>query len=193
MPKREPRIDDHIAKVGAFARPILEHFRELVHKIVPECEEAIKWGMPHFTLNGRNLAGMAAFKKHVSIFFHHDEQSGGTGKFRQIASIEDLAEDALIEERLRAAVMRLSSMSASPKRKVPSKPKPMPEMPDAFSDALVAATVLDRFKAMPPGYRREYIEWVAEAKTDSTRDKRIAQAVEWIGEGKHRNWKYQKL
>ena len=192
MPKREPRIDAHIANAGEFARPILEHFREVVHKAVPECEEAIKWGMPHFTLNGRNLAGMAAFKKHVSIFFHHDEQPGGTGKFRKLASIDDLAEDAMIEELLRAAVVRLSSTAAQPKKKVSSGAKPMPEMLDAFSDALIAAMVLDRFKAMPPGYRREYIDWVAEAKTESTRDKRIAQAVEWIGEGKHRNWKYQK-
>ncbi|MBA4354511.1 MAG: hypothetical protein C0409_07435 [Novosphingobium sp.] len=192
MAKLEPRIDDHIAKAGAFARPILEHFRALVHKTIPECEEAIKWGMPHFTLGGRNLAGMAAFKKHVSIFFHHDEQPGGTGKFRQIASMEDLAEDSLIEERLRAAVERLSSAAAQPKKKVAAAPKPVPDMPSAFSQALTVAASMDRFDTMAPGYRREYIEWVADAKTDATRDKRIAQAVEWIGEGKHRNWKYQK-
>lgn len=192
MAKLEPRIDDHIAKAGAFARPILEHFRALVHKTIPECEEAIKWGMPHFTLGGRNLAGMAAFKKHVSIFFHHDEQPGGTGKFRQIAAMEDLAEDSLIEERLRAAVERLSSAAAQPRTKAAAAPKPVPDMPSAFSQALIAAAAMDRFDMMAPGYRREYIEWVADAKTDATRDKRIAQAVEWIGEGKHRNWKYQK-
>jgi len=191
MPTLDPRIDDHIAKAGAFAQPILRHFRDVVHKIIPGCEEGIKWGMPHFMLAGRNFAGMAAFKKHVSIFFHHDEQPGGTGKFRKITSLDDLAEDDLIEARLRFAIERLSS-SDQKKPTVSAKPKPAPEMPDSFTSALEGAAMADRFAAMPPGYRREYIAWIADAKTDATRDKRIAQAVEWIGEGKHRNWKYQK-
>lgn len=192
MAKLDPRIDDHIAKAGAFAQPILSHFRALVHRTVPGCEEAIKWGMPHFTLGGRNLAGMAAFKKHVSIFFHHDEQPGGTGKFRKIASIQELADDSVIEERLRAAVERLSLPPAARTTKAAAAPKPVPEIPAAFVAALGAASLTERFAAMPPGYRREYIEWIVDAKTEVTRDKRIVQAVAWIGEGKHRNWKYQK-
>jgi uncharacterized protein YdeI (YjbR/CyaY-like superfamily) len=189
MPKLEARIDDHIAKAGEFARPILEHFRAAMHRIVPDCEEAIKWGMPHFTLAGRNLAGMAAFKKHVSIFFHHDEQAGGTGRFRQIASLDDLPPADELEAKILGAVERLGK-PATPKKK--AAPKPVPEMPQAFANALGTADLRERFEGMPPGYRREYIEWVADAKTDATRDKRIAQSVEWIGEGKHRNWKYQK-
>ncbi|MDT0508039.1 YdeI/OmpD-associated family protein [Novosphingobium sp. MMS21-SN21R] len=189
MPQFESRIDDHIAKAGDFARPILEHFRAAVHRIVPECEEAIKWGMPHFTLAGRNMAGMAAFKKHVSIFFHHDEQAGGTGKFRQIKSVEDLPPVDELEGKIRAAVERLAKPAASPEK---AAPKPVPTMPQPFAEALAGSGLVERFEAMPAGYRREYIEWVAEAKTDATRDKRIAQSVEWIGEGKHRNWKYQK-
>ena len=192
MPTLDPRIDDHIAKAAAFAPPILLHFRELVHRTVPECEETIKWGMPHFMLGGRNFAGMAAFKKHVSIFFHHDEQPGGTGKFRQITSLADLAEDELIKVRLRAAIERLAALPKGKTAKVAAKPKPVPEMTGAFGTALEAAALAERFAAMPPGYRREYIEWIADAKTDATRDKRISQSVEWIGEGKHRNWKYQK-
>lgn len=192
MPMIDLRIDDHIAKAGAFAQPILKHFRDLVHRTVPDCEEAIKWGMPHFMLAGRNFAGMAAFKKHVSIFFHHDEQPGGTGKFRKIATLDDLAEDDLIEARLRAAIERLSSPDQGKKAKAAAKPKPALDMPATFATALENAALTDRFAAMPPGYRREYIEWIADAKADSTREKRIAQAVEWIGEGKHRNWKYQK-
>ncbi len=189
MPKFESRIDDHIAAAGEFARPILEHFRAAVHHIVPDCEEAIKWGMPHFTLAGRNMAGMAAFKKHVSIFFHHDEQAGGSGKFRQITSLEDMPPADELESKIRAAVERLATPAAPSKK---AAPKPVPAMPQPFADALGAASLREGFEAMPPGYRREYIDWVADAKTDATRDKRIAQSVEWIGEGKHRNWKYQK-
>lgn len=191
MPTLDPRIDEHIIKAGAFAQPILRHFRELVHKIVPQCEESIKWSMPHFMLAGRNFAGMAAFKKHVSIFFHHDEQPGGTGKFRQIATLDDLAPDELIEERLRAAIERLAAPAERMKVKATSKEKSVPDLPATFSVALAAAGCTERFSAMPPGYRREYIAWIVDAKTDATRDKRLAQAVEWIGEGKHRNWKYQ--
>lgn len=189
MAKHEPRIDEHIAKAGDFAKPILEHFRATIHRIVPECEEAIKWGMPHFIVGGRNMAGMAAFKKHVSIFFHHDEEAGGTGKFRQIASLDSMPSDQEIEAKVRAAVERLAKPAVKAKK---AAPKPVPDMPESFASALEVASARERFDAMPPGYRREYIEWVADAKTDATRDKRIAQSVEWIGEGKHRNWKYQK-
>lgn len=185
----DPRIDDHIANAGAFARPILERFRALVHREVPECVEAIKWGMPHFTLGGKNLAGMAAFKAHVSVFFHHDDQPGGTGPFRKIASLDEFPDEGIVAERLKAAVARLSApKTARPRAAI----KPVPEMPDAFRAALEAAALGERFAAMPPGQRREYIEWIVEAKTEATRGKRIAQAVEWIGEGKSRNWKYQK-
>lgn len=188
MPTTDPRIDQHIANAGAFAHPIVERFRALAHREKPDCVEAIKWGMPHFTVGGKNLAGMAAFKAHVSIFFHHDEQSGGTGPFRKIASIDDFPDEAVIVEKLRSAIAWLSS----PKAKVPrTSPKPVPDLPATFRAALDAAELLERFAAMPPGQRREYIEWIVEAKTDPTRDKRIAQAVEWIGEGKSRNWKYQ--
>ncbi len=188
MPTTDPRIDQHIADAGAFAKPVLERFRALVHREVPDCVEAIKWGMPHFTVGGKNLAGMAAFKAHVSIFFHNDEQAGGTGPFHKIASLDAFPDEADVVERLRAAVARL----AAPKAKVPrASPKPVPAMPGPLSAALEAAGHAERFASMPPGQRREYIEWIVEAKTEPTRDKRIAQAVEWIGEGKGRNWKYQ--
>lgn len=190
MPTIDPRIDAHIAKAGEFARPILERFRALVHREIPDCVEGIKWGMPHFTLGGKNLAGMAAFKAHVSVFFHYDEQPGGAGPFRKIASLEQFPDEEQVIQRLDAAVEWLSSASTASKPK--AAPKPVPDMPSSFADALEDAAVRDRFDAMAPGQRREYIEWIVEAKTDATREKRIGQAVEWIGEGKTRNWKYQK-
>lgn len=189
MPTTDPRIDDYIAKSGAFARPILERLRALVHREVPNCVEAIKWGMPHFTLGGKNLTGMAAFKAHVSVFFHHDEQSGGTGPFRKIASIDEFPDEGVVIERLMAAVARLSApKTAKPRAAI----KAVPDLPVVFRAALEASAAYERFASMAPGQRREYIEWITEAKTDPTRDKRIAQAMEWICEGKSRNWKYQK-
>ena len=71
-------------------------------------------------------------------------------------------------------------------------PKPAPELHPEFAAALAAApkakAVLDGF---PPSAQRDYFEWIAEAKQDSTRTKRIATAIEWLGEGKRRHWKYQ--
>lgn len=195
MPTTDPRIDDHIARAGAFAQPILERFRAVVHEVVPQCVETIKWGMPHFTLDGRNLAGMAAFKKHVSIFFHHDEAPGedaagaGTGRFRQISSLDAMPDDAALRAKLEAAIDRLASAPA--KARPRAAPRPMPAMPDAFDAALDRQALRERFDALPPGYRREYIEWIVEAKTQPTRDRRIDQALALIAEGKHRNWKYQ--
>lgn len=190
MPTTDPRIDAHIAEAGAFARPILERFRTLVHREIPDCVEAIKWGMPHFTFGGKNLAGMAAFKKHVSIFFHNDEQPGGTGPFRKIATVEAFPEEAIVVQRLRSAVERLAQSRGAVKAR--AVPKPVPELPPAFAEALATASARGQFDAMAPGQRREYIEWISEAKTETTRVRRIGQAVEWIGEGKSRNWKYQK-
>ena len=155
MASVDPRIDEHIAKAGNFARPILERFRAIVHDAVPECAEAIKWGMPHFTLQGRNLAGMAAFKKHVSIFFHHDDEpaKGGTGPFRQIASVEQMPDEAAIRVKLAVAVKNLVAPAKVARRKVATEP--VIGMPDDFAAALDAGTQCERFDAMAPGYRRE--------------------------------------
>lgn len=189
MPTFDARIDAHIAAAGDFARPILDHFRAAVHRAVPDCEEAIKWGMPHFTLGGRNLAGMAAFKRHVSIFFHTDSKANGTGRFRQIRCLDDLPLTEDLEAYIRAAVEQLRQ-GAKPRPR--ATPKPVPPLPQPFADALNAAAAGEQFAAMAPGYRRDYIEWIASARTESTRTKRIAQAVAWIGEGKDRSWQYRK-
>jgi uncharacterized protein YdeI (YjbR/CyaY-like superfamily) len=47
------------------------------------------------------------------------------------------------------------------------------------------------FEGFSPSHRREYVEWIEDAKRDDTRRKRLATAIEWMGEGKPRNWKYQ--
>ncbi|ABD26413.1 hypothetical protein Saro_1973 [Novosphingobium aromaticivorans DSM 12444] len=189
MPTTDPRIDEHIAKAGAFARPVLERFRALVHRQIPDCVEAIKWGMPHFTLGGKNVAGMAAFKKHVSVFFHNDDQPGGAGPFRKIADIDAFPDEGLVVDRLNAAVARLSASKVARSRVATKR---VPSVPEAFAAALDTGGARSRFDGMAPGQRREYIEWIVEAKSDATREKRIAQATEWIAEGKPRNWKYKK-
>jgi uncharacterized protein YdeI (YjbR/CyaY-like superfamily) len=194
---RDPRIDAYIAARGDFARPILEHLREAVHAACPEVEETIKWGMPHFTYKGGMFAGMAAFKAHATFGFWRGKEvvgeSGGEsamGQFGRIASLADLPDRETLDGLIRKAAALVEAGPAPRKPKHP--PKPAPETPEDLRAALDAepraAATFDDF---PPSCRREYVEWVVEAKRPETRAKRIAQAVEWMAEGKRRHWKYE--
>jgi uncharacterized protein YdeI (YjbR/CyaY-like superfamily) len=195
---RDPRIDAYIARQADFARPILEHLRRVVHEAAPEVEETIKWSMPHFTCEGRLLAGMAAFKAHATfglwrasaVLGETGSEREAMGQFGRIASIDDLPP----EQELKAVIRRAAEHAKEgpkPRPKKPPKPElePPPELEAALDSNPAARATFDNFT---PGCRREYVEWVVGAKRPETRDKRIAQAVEWMAEGKKRNWKYEK-
>lgn len=186
---QDPRIDAYIAKAGEFARPILNHLRQLVHASVPGLDETIKWGFPHYTLGGKNLAGMSAFKAHAAFMIHGDGRQGDAmGQFGKLTQLSDLPGDAELAAKLCAARDRMLSDERKPRKPAPAKPD-IP-MPDDLAAALSAnARVL--FDGFAPSHRREYLEWVTEAKRPETRASRIAQAAEWIAEGKKRNWKYE--
>ena len=194
---RDPRIDDYIATVAPFARPILEHVRERVHAAVPEAEETIKWSAPGFTLNGKILLMMAAFKQHAALNFWRGQEigdgspkAGAMGQFGRLTTVSDLPPDDQLDSMLREAAA-LAATAPAP-RKTKHEPKPAPGMHPEFAAALAkspkARAVLDGF---PPSAQRDYLEWISEAKQDATRAKRIATAVEWLEEGKRRHWKYQ--
>lgn len=184
---RDPRVDDYIAKAAPFAQPILAHVRALVHRALPEAKETIKWGMPHFMIGGKNVVGFAAFKAHASVVIHHEERSGeGMGALGKLTCLADLPPD----EELIARLLTRPAALAEPKPK--RAPKPELPIPPAFAAALDAAPAARAtFDAFAPSHRREYVEWIGEAKREETRDKRIAQAVEWLAEGRKRNWKYE--
>jgi uncharacterized protein YdeI (YjbR/CyaY-like superfamily) len=191
---RDPRIDAYIAKSPDFARPILEHVRELVHKTVPGAGEAVKWGMPHFTYKGKNIAGMAAFRAHCAVMIHgagRQSEADGMGSYGKIASFEDLPDDAELAAKLVEARDRIDTAGSAVKR--PARP-PKAELPvpQDFAAALrenpkARAT----FEGFSPSQRREYVAWIGDAKQDATRAKRLITAVEWLAEGKRRNWKYE--
>jgi uncharacterized protein YdeI (YjbR/CyaY-like superfamily) len=195
---RDPRIDTYIAARADFARPILEHLREKLHAACPEVDETLKWGMPSFVYKGQILAGMAAFKAHATFgFWRSGEVVGETGaerdamgQFGRIASLDDLPDSETLDALIRKAVALLDS---GPRKRQPkAAPKPPPETPDDLRSALDAAPkAAATFDSFPPSCRREYVEWVVEAKRPETRAKRVAQAVEWMAEGKRRNWKYE--
>lgn len=187
--RTDPRIDAYIDKAEAFAQPILRHIRALVHSALPEAEEAIKWGMPHFTVGGKNVVGMAAFKAHAAVMIHgEDDSAEGMGTLGKIASLGELPPDEDLAARFRAAADAFASGKALTRA---AKTKPDIPMPDDFAQALDAAPQARAFfDTLAPSYRREYVEWIVEAKRPETRAKRIATAAQWLAEGKKRNWKY---
>jgi uncharacterized protein YdeI (YjbR/CyaY-like superfamily) len=195
---RDSRIDAYIAKAQPFARPILEKVRERVHAVVPGADETVKWGMPAYTLGGKILLITAAFKVHAALNFWRGQElrgertnAGAMGQFGKLASATDLPPDAELDRLIREAA-EIARTAPAP-RKAKQAPKPAPELHADFEAALSKApkakTALDGF---PPSAQRDYLEWISEAKQDSTRAKRIAIAIEWLGEGKRRNWQYER-
>jgi uncharacterized protein YdeI (YjbR/CyaY-like superfamily) len=197
--KTDPKVDAYIAGAAEFARPILEHLRKVVHGALPGCEEAIKWGMPHFLLHGKNVAGMAAFKAHCAFTVHGEgrtvgrERTDGMGHYGKIVSLGELPPDTVLIESLKAAAARIAEEGTAVRKPAARMARPEIAMPDDFAAALSAVPAAQAtYEGFPPGARREYLEWITGAKTAPTREKRIAQAAEWLAEGKKRNWKYEK-
>ena len=202
-----PKVDAYIAKARPFAQPILTHLRKLVHKGCPHVEETIKWSRPFFEYRGAILCNMSAFKEHCSLGFWGEEigavlreakvvQDGGMGSLGRITRVEDLPTEKKMLDWIRQSVAFVDrgeyTSPIAARRKVVKPPKVAVEAPPEFAAALrknKKASVV--FATFSPSCKREYIEWIADAKRPETRDKRIATAVEWIGEGKQRNWKYQ--
>lgn len=195
MGGRDPRVDAYIAKSAAFARPILDHVRELIHNAIPDVEEDIKWGAPFFNHEGV-ICGIAAFKQHCAInmwkasLILGDKQGDSAGQFGRITKLSDLPADAKLKGYFKEAARLNEAGVKQPRAK---KPAPKLEVPSALQQALKsnkkAAAVFEKF---PPSHKREYSQWIAEAKGEDTRARRVKKALEWIVEGKGRNWKYEK-
>ncbi len=199
LDRGEKRVDDYIAKSPAFARPMLEKVRRLFHQACPEVVEEIKWGVPHFSWKGM-LGGMAAFKQHVGYGFWKSKlMSDPAGLFEtdcagsmctiKPRSLKDLPADMVLLGYIREA-MKLNEQGIKVPRKPVSKksPKPPVDFAAALKKSKPARTTFDAFS---PSQQREYVEWIEEAKRPETRERRIAQAIDMLAEGKSRNWKYE--
>lgn len=190
----DPRVDAYIASAADFAQPLLREIRQRVHAGCSEAGEAIKWGMPSFLYKGKLLCTMAAFKAHAALGFWQREASDGgnreaMGQYGRLQVLKDLPGKREFATQLRQAMQRIDSGAKAP-RSAPRAPLPMPP---AFAQALAGAPAAKAaFEGFAPGYQRDYLEWIGEAKREATRDQRIAQAIAWLSEGKQRNWKHQK-
>jgi uncharacterized protein YdeI (YjbR/CyaY-like superfamily) len=200
MASTDPRIDAYIARAAPFAQPVLSHLRAAVHAACPDVEETIKWGMPSFTYGGKILAGMAAFKAHCSFGFwqgrqllgdnsKQDEAMGQFGRIKQLADLPPKRELTQLAKRAKALI----DDGVKPQRSMPGTARrPAPELPEDLAAELGRNEDAARyFNAFSPSAQREYVDWITEAKREETRAKRLAQSIEWLSEGKARNWKYE--
>ena len=198
MASRDPRIDAYIARAAPFAQQILRHVRKLVHAGCPEVQETMKWSMPHFGYHGIML-GMAAFKEHCSIAFWKGElilgkragSDGGMGHFGKITSLRDLPSDKRFIEYVRKAATLNKQDIKKPTDLKPKSVRPELTVPEHFRAALgknkkAAAT----FEGFSYTNKKEYVDWLTEAKREQTRSQRLQTAIAWLAEGKVRNWKY---
>jgi uncharacterized protein YdeI (YjbR/CyaY-like superfamily) len=195
--KRDPRVDEYIERSAPFARPVLTHIRDIVHAACPDVEETIKWSFPVFTYHGM-LCNMASFKEHCTFGFRKSALVLGTagdesamGQFGRLTSVKDLPSKRVLTGCIRKA-MKLNESGV----KAPARSKTIRRVLETPPD-LAAALGKNRkaraaFDGFSPSHRNEYIEWIEEAKTDATRQRRLATTLEWLAEGKGRNWKYER-
>lgn len=199
MPTTDKRIDAYIEKSAEFAQPILKHLRELVHKACPDVTETLKWSMPSFEYKGI-LCGFAAFKQHCTFGFwkqslmdseEFSNEKTAMGSFGKITSRKDLPSDKVMIGLIHQA-MELNEKGIKVTKKPPAARKEL-VVPDVLNSALKKNKAAKAtFEKFPYSCKKEYVEWITEAKTEMTRDKRLATTIEWLSEGKRRNWKYEK-
>jgi uncharacterized protein YdeI (YjbR/CyaY-like superfamily) len=205
MGVKDPRIDAYIGKSADFARPILEHLRELIHITCPDVVENIKWGFPHFEYKGM-FCGMAAFKQHCAFDFWKaaimkdpygfliTSDKDAMGHLGRITSLSDLPPRKHLVAYLKQAMdLNDRGVSLATVRKAGNKAKKKLKVPDEILRALKKnKKARDTFEKFSYSHKKEYIEWITEAKTEETRSKRISTMLEWLSEGKPRNWKYMR-
>ena len=199
MARRDPRIDEQIREAAPFARPIMTRLREAVHAGCPEVVETLKWSRPSFEHHGL-LCGVAAFKAHCTFGFWKHALLVERGGAKAAAELEALGRISDVSELpSRATLVRYVKLAAklnedgvaAPKAR--AKPKPPVAVPADLKRGLAGnARAKACFEGLSPSHRREYVEWITEAKQDATRQRRLATTLEWLAQGKTRNWKYEK-
>ena len=197
MGTRDPRVDAYIARSADFARPILTHLRDVVHAACPEVEETIKWSFPHFLYKGM-LCSMASFKEHCTFGFWKGSLvvSGGgeaekaMGQFGRITRLADLPAKKILISTIKTAMKLNEDGVKAPGRAKPKTPREVVVPEDLVSALGKNPQARATFEKLSPSHKREYVEWITEAKTQATRARRLETAIQWMAEGKPRNWKY---
>jgi len=200
MPTTDPFVDAYIEKSNDFAKPNLKHIRALVHNACPDVVETKKWSFPHFDYKGEMMCSMAGFKEHCAFNFWKQSlldqtafpaEKTAMGSFGRIKSLDDLP-DAKTMKKLIGDAMKLNDDGIKVAKPKPTGEKKELVVPDVLLEALATNdAAADTFNNFPYSKKKDYVEWITEAKTDATREKRLATTIEWLAEGKSRHWKYQ--
>jgi uncharacterized protein YdeI (YjbR/CyaY-like superfamily) len=191
MPKKDARVDAYIAKAGDFAKPILNRVRKLVHRACPQVEEDIKWNMPFFVHKG-NLVATPAFKRHCALIFWKGRLILGKERanLRRLTSLADLPGDKILLGHIRKAIELNEAGIKAPVR-AKQKTAKVVVPPDVLAALKKNKKALAVFEKFPPSHKREYVQWITEAKREETRARRLATMLQWLAQGKSRNWKYE--
>jgi uncharacterized protein YdeI (YjbR/CyaY-like superfamily) len=203
MSETDPRVDAYFKKAAPFARPILLKLRKLIYQACPDVKETIKWSFPNYEVHGSMLCSMAGFKEHCAFSFWkasllkdpdsilHLADRNSMGHLDKLSSLKDLPADKILLAYLKeAAFLNKNKVKVLKPKLPPKKELPLPTVLAAAFKRNKKA--LAGFEAFSPSQRREYIEWINEAKTAETISKRVETTVEWAAEGKSRQWKYKK-
>lgn len=204
MGKRISQVDAYINKSQDFAKPILQRIRETVHKTCPDVEEQIKWGMPFFMYNGQMMCMMSSFKQHAAMGFYkaslmkdaalmeNAKSESAMGHLGRLTNVKDLPPEKKLVGYIKEAMKLNEERAKLPKTKKLTEQKEL-VIPEYVTKALrTNKKAKAAFEAFPSSHKKEYVTWFEDAKTEATREKRIAQAIEWMSEGKSRNWKYER-
>lgn len=203
MAQLNSKVDEYIAKSEGFAKPILEYLRQIIHETCPDAAEDIKWGTPHYSYKGDHLCMIAGFKNHYSFSLYKAEfmkdkeiaESVKAGKkfgyMDKLKSVSELPSKEVLVSFLKEA-MTINENGIKKEKPISDKPKVI-ETPDYLTEALNAnKQAKEVWESKSDSYRKDYLVWIIDAKTDATRQKRIEQSLEWIAEGKGRFWQYAK-
>ncbi|MES1194881.1 MAG: YdeI/OmpD-associated family protein [Opitutus sp.] len=198
---KDPRVDEFLAQAAPFAAPMLKRLRRLVHQGCPEAEETIKWRMPFFMYRGKILCFFAEFKAHIAFGFWGPEMKklligdglkAGRGMLGRIQNPADLPDDRTLLRYIKTAKsLHDAGTAAGPARRRKAKPA-LPSPPDLVAALRQSSRAAGHWEKFSPSARRDYIEWITEAKRPETREQRLLTTIEWVGEDKRRNWKYEK-
>ncbi len=199
MGKKDPRVDAYIAKAGDFAKPILTRLRDAVHAACPDVEEAMKWSFPHFMYKGM-LCSMASFKEHAAFGFWKgslvvgadSKNAEAMGQLGRLTAVSDLPSKPVLANYIRKAVALNDEGVKVARVARRAAPKPLRVPADLASALSKSKKAHAAFAGFSPSHKREYLEWITEAKSAETRARRLQTAIEWIAEGKSRNWKYER-
>lgn len=171
----------------------LATLREII--LTTDVEEGLKWGMPAYMVDGKNVLALGSFKNHFGIWFHQgvfltdpknvlrNAQEGKTVAMRQwrFESAKDIKKSWVKQYVTEAIRNQRKGLEVKPKRKPAQKAVVPEELAAAFKKKKSAKA---QFEKLTPGKQREVVDYIVSAKRQATKDKRVVKCLELMKEGK---------